>query len=144
MSRPEDTKVRWQTNDERRREAEEDAARRAANDAKRREVDAQVDQVVDDTGADPTDARRAVLAARGRSGSVRGAREAAAVQASADRVTAAPPSRNRPGPDAMLAPAKIEATRAQLVADGMPAGQERPRAAIDEFVVAVSSCGCAP
>lgn len=30
-----------------------------------------------------------------------------------------------------------------VLADGMPAGQERPRAAIDEFVVAVASCGCA-
>lgn len=29
-----------------------------------------------------------------------------------------------------------------VLADGMPAGQDRPRAAIDEFVVAVASCGC--
>jgi D-alanyl-D-alanine carboxypeptidase/D-alanyl-D-alanine-endopeptidase (penicillin-binding protein 4) len=30
-----------------------------------------------------------------------------------------------------------------VLADSMPAGQDRPRAAIDEFVVAVSNCGCA-
>lgn len=29
-----------------------------------------------------------------------------------------------------------------VLADGMPAGQERPRTAIDEFIVAVASCGC--
>lgn len=29
-----------------------------------------------------------------------------------------------------------------VLADGMPAGQERPRSAIDEFMVAVAGCGC--
>jgi D-alanyl-D-alanine carboxypeptidase/D-alanyl-D-alanine-endopeptidase (penicillin-binding protein 4) len=29
-----------------------------------------------------------------------------------------------------------------VLADGMPPGQDRPRAAIDEFVIALSQCGC--
>jgi D-alanyl-D-alanine carboxypeptidase/D-alanyl-D-alanine-endopeptidase (penicillin-binding protein 4) len=29
-----------------------------------------------------------------------------------------------------------------VLADGMPPGQDRPRAAIDEFVVALANCGC--
>lgn len=31
-----------------------------------------------------------------------------------------------------------------VLADGMPAGQDRPRSAIDEFVTALAQCGCTP
>ena len=29
-----------------------------------------------------------------------------------------------------------------VLADSMPSGQERPRTAIDEFIVALAQCGC--